>query len=57
MAARRKHKRKSHRRAAGHCKVVTVGGHRRRLCWSKKGKLKSNTAAHAKRRTKRRTRR
>jgi hypothetical protein len=43
MAARRK-KRKSHR--AGHCKVVTVGGHRRRLCWSKKGKLKSNTAAH-----------
>jgi hypothetical protein len=50
MARRRTKRKSSHRRKGGHCKVVSVGGHRRRLCWSKKGKLKSNTAVHAKRR-------
>ena len=48
MARARKSKH-SGRRKAAHCKVVTVNGKRRKMCWSKKGKLVSNKAAHHKR--------
>jgi len=38
MAKRKKSK-------ASRCKVVSVCGKRRRLCWVRKGKLTSNTKA------------
>jgi hypothetical protein len=39
--ARRRRKRSTH--TAGKCKVYTIRGQRRRLCFSAKGKIKSNT--------------
>lgn len=42
MAARKR--RKSTKKTAK-CKVVTVNGRRRKLCWGKNGKLKSNRKA------------
>lgn len=47
--ARRK-RRKSTKRKSG-CKIVTVCGKRRRLCWGKKG-IKSNTAVGGSRKRK-----
>jgi hypothetical protein len=43
MAKRRKGGRRKFR--AGGCKVVSVCGRRRRLCWNKKGKIRSNKPA------------
>jgi hypothetical protein len=43
MAARKR--RKSTKKKAAKCKVVTVNGRRRKLCWSAKGKLTSNRKA------------
>ncbi len=37
------------------CKIVTVCGKRRRLCWSKKGKIVSNTPAGGGRRRRKST--
>jgi len=42
MAAR---KRRRSTKKAAKCKVVTVNGRRRKLCWNKKGKLTSNRKA------------
>ena len=36
-------KSRSRKRRAAKCKVVTVCGKRRKLCWDKKGKITSNT--------------
>jgi hypothetical protein len=42
MARRKRHSRKHS--VAGKCRIVTMrGGHKRRICWSAKGKIKSNT--------------
>lgn len=39
MARRRKRS-----SVAGKCKIITMrGGHKRKLCWGKSGKIKSNT--------------
>ncbi len=40
-----KRRRKTRKRRTRKCKVVTVCGRRRRLCWSAKGKIVSNTPA------------
>lgn len=42
MARRR---RKSTTKRAAKCKVTTVNGRRRKLCWNSKGKLTSNRKA------------
>jgi len=42
MAARKKKKKSS---IAGTCKIVRVHGKRRKMCWDKKGRIKSNKAA------------
>ena len=46
-APRRKKGRKKagKRSAAGKCKTVTVCGRRRKICWRKNGKIRSNRAA------------
>ncbi len=41
MAKRKRHKRSSG--VAGKCKTYTIRGQRRKLCFSAKGKIKSNT--------------
>jgi hypothetical protein len=48
MATHRRRRR--HHKKAAHCKVVSVGGHRRKMCWSAKGKITSNRPAHSRRR-------
>jgi hypothetical protein len=42
--ARRRRARKTTAKAA-RCKTVTVNGRRRRMCWTAKGKIKSNKPA------------
>jgi hypothetical protein len=39
-------KRRRKRKMAGKCKIITMrGGHKRKVCWGKNGKIKSNTRA------------
>lgn len=57
MAKARKKSTRKKSSSAGKCKRVVVGGKARIMCWGANGKIKSNKAAGAKRKTRKRARR